>query len=87
MRAAAVAVIVILAGVFVPVSVLAADPLSGDCGYYINRDGNRVPRPCGDWHKEAPPQGATAKCRDGTYSYSQHHSGTCSGHGGVASWL
>ena len=35
----------------------------------------------------APPPGATARCRDGTYSYSQHHSGTCSHHGGVAQWL
>ena len=34
----------------------------------------------------APP-GATAVCRDGTYSFSQHHSGTCSHHGGVARWL
>ena len=34
----------------------------------------------------APP-GATARCRDGTYSYSQHHQGTCSHHGGVAVWL
>jgi hypothetical protein len=34
----------------------------------------------------APP-GATARCRDGTYSFSQHHSGTCSHHGGVAAWL
>jgi Protein of unknown function (DUF3761) len=37
--------------------------------------------------KLAPPPGATAQCRDGTYSYSQHHSGTCSYHGGVAVWL
>lgn len=35
----------------------------------------------------SPPPGATAKCRDGTYSFSQHHSGTCSHHGGVAQWL
>lgn len=35
----------------------------------------------------SPPQGATAQCRDGSYSFSQHHSGTCSYHGGVASWL
>jgi Protein of unknown function (DUF3761) len=35
----------------------------------------------------APPPGATVRCRDGTYSYSQHHSGTCSWHGGVAAWL
>src|SRR6478752_5814445 len=34
----------------------------------------------------APP-GATALCRDGTYSDSKHHSGTCSHHGGVKRWL
>ena len=34
----------------------------------------------------APP-GATARCNDGTYSYSHTHSGTCSHHGGVAAWL
>ena len=33
------------------------------------------------------PAGATARCRDGTYSFSQHRSGTCSHHGGVATWL
>ena len=36
---------------------------------------------------DSAPPGATAKCRDGSYSYSQHHSGTCSHHGGVAVWL
>jgi len=35
----------------------------------------------------APPPGATAVCRDGSYSFSQTHSGTCSHHGGVAQWL
>src|SRR5881394_1017649 len=35
---------------------------------------------------EAPP-GATARCNDGTYSFSQTHSGTCSHHAGVATWL
>jgi hypothetical protein len=34
-----------------------------------------------------PPAGATARCRDGTYSFSQHRQGTCSHHGGVAEWL
>ena len=33
------------------------------------------------------PAGATAKCKDGTYSKSQHRTGTCSKHGGVADWL
>jgi hypothetical protein len=30
--------------------------------------------------------GATAKCADGSYSYSAHHGGTCSWHRGVAKW-
>jgi hypothetical protein len=33
------------------------------------------------------PTGATAKCKDGTYSKSKHRAGTCSSHGGVAEWL
>jgi hypothetical protein len=33
------------------------------------------------------PAGATAECRDGTYSYSAHRRGTCSHHGGVKRWL
>lgn len=32
------------------------------------------------------PSGATAKCKDGTYSYSAHFSGTCSRHKGVHYW-
>lgn len=31
--------------------------------------------------------GPTAICNDGTASYSQHRSGTCSHHGGVGQWL
>lgn len=31
-------------------------------------------------------QTATALCNDGTYSYSQTCSGTCSGHSGVNQW-
>ncbi|GHB43729.1 hypothetical protein GCM10010331_34110 [Streptomyces xanthochromogenes] len=33
------------------------------------------------------PAGATALCNDGSYSYSAHRRGTCSHHGGVATWL
>ena len=33
------------------------------------------------------PSGASAQCRDGTYSYSKHRGGTCSHHGGVATWM
>jgi PBP1b-binding outer membrane lipoprotein LpoB len=53
------------------------------CGedYYKNVDGNCVHRPSDS------PSGASAKCKDGTYSYSQNRRGTCSSHGGVAQWL
>jgi len=34
-----------------------------------------------------PAGSPTAKCKDGTLSYSATHSGSCSHHGGVASWL
>jgi hypothetical protein len=32
------------------------------------------------------PENATAKCKDGTYSFAKGHSGACSRHGGVAEW-
>jgi hypothetical protein len=58
---------------------------SGACGqdYYRNSDGVCVHRPASG---PGAPAGATAKCNDGTYSYSTHRSGTCSHHGGVAVW-
>lgn len=31
--------------------------------------------------------GATARCKDGSFSHSTQHSGSCSRHGGVAQWL
>jgi hypothetical protein len=33
------------------------------------------------------PTGATAKCKDGTYSKAKTHSGACSKHGGVDQWM
>jgi hypothetical protein len=51
---------------------------------YKNVDGNKVKSPT--YYKTAP-EGATAECWDGTYSYSQHRRGTCSHHGGVKKWL
>jgi hypothetical protein len=69
-------------------------------GYYQNSDGQCIPDPSAGGVGGAPggglgiiggpggpPPGATAICRDGDYSYSTHHSGTCSGHGGVKQWL
>src|SRR5688572_1616789 len=54
-------------------------------GGYVNALGNFVSSPVRS--SDGPPRGASARCRDGTYSFSQSRSGTCSGHGGVARWL
>jgi hypothetical protein len=53
-------------------------------GSYVNSVGNTV---CSPQAAPSAPAGATAKCRDGTYSFSQSRSGTCSHHGGVSEWL
>lgn len=50
---------------------------------YKNIDGNYIPSPR---YADSRPSGATAKCRDGTWSFSQNSRGTCSRHGGVAKW-
>ncbi|AOZ50314.1 MULTISPECIES: DUF3761 domain-containing protein [Chromobacteriaceae] len=50
---------------------------------YVNHDGVRVHKPI---HAKSKPANATARCRDGSYSFSTHHRGTCSGHRGVAEW-
>lgn len=57
---------------------------NGSVKYYTNKDGNQVQSPT---KYDAAPEGATAVCRDGTYSFSKHRQGTCSHHGGVAKWL
>lgn len=52
--------------------------------YYTNSSGERVQSPT---YYNSTPAGATALCRDGTYSFSRSRRGTCSHHGGVARWL
>lgn len=52
-----------------------------DNGTYVNSKGQTVKRP---ENCSIAPKGATAQCRDGTYSFSQSRRGTCSHHGGVA---
>ena len=37
--------------------------------------------------KSVKPKGATAACKDGTYSRAKTQQGACSAHGGVAKWL
>lgn len=54
-------------------------------GSYINKDGQTVHSPA-HTRSGKKPDGASARCRDGSYSFSTHHRGTCSRHGGVAEW-
>lgn len=66
--------------------VAPAAPAAPSCtnGTYVNTAGATVCRPEA---ASSAPAGATAKCGDGTYSFSQSRRGTCSRHGGVAVWL
>ena len=51
--------------------------------FYMNVSGHHVHRPTRVSRK---PSGATAHCGDGSWSFSEHHQGTWSHHGGVADW-
>jgi len=57
-----------------------------EAGSYTNRYGVEVHRPAHTVSDQAP-AGASAQCRDGSYSFSQSRRGTCSHHGGVSRWL
>jgi len=52
--------------------------------YYSNSYNETVQSPT---RYTGKPLGATAICRDGTYSFSHNRRGTCSRQGGVRSWL
>lgn len=73
-------------GTYVAPAPKVVAPAQPSCpnGTYVNSAGNTV---CSPYASNAPPAGATARCTDGTYSFSQSHSGTCSHHGGVSVWL
>lgn len=61
-------------------------PSSSSAGKgYTNVDGQHVASPV--FSDNGPPPGASARCRDGSYSFSTHRRGTCSHHGGVGEWL
>lgn len=72
---------VIVKGVKAPTPPPA--PQACPSGTYVNSVGNTV---CSPYASPSPPSGASAQCADGTYSFSQHRSGTCSHHGGVSIW-
>jgi hypothetical protein len=52
--------------------------------YYRSVDGSEVHGPT--TQKSSQYGRETAICEDGTHSYSHHHRGTCSRHGGVEEW-
>lgn len=54
--------------------------------HYHNHDNAYVHSPA---HSKfgGVPVGAKAKCRDGEFSFSRHHRGTCSRHRGVSRWI
>ena len=81
MRMMVMLVLAVLASV--PSQARERDYGSGG-GYYQSSDGQEVHGPTRG--VEAADGPVTATCRDGTTSYSHHHSGTCSGHGGVGQW-
>lgn len=54
--------------------------------HYRNKDGEVVHSPSKS-NTGKVPSGASAQCRDGSYSFSRHRSGTCSHHGGVDRWF
>ena len=53
-------------------------------GYYRSVDGSMVHGPTRDNQDYGS---VTARCRDGTRSFSHHRQGTCSHHGGVTGWV
>ncbi|MEV6594561.1 DUF3761 domain-containing protein [Streptomyces acidicola] len=68
---------VVMAGAFLAPAAAATDAVAASCARHTT----------GVCKANSPhPRGATAKCKDGTYSYSAHFRGTCSGHGGVRYW-
>jgi len=67
-----------------PAQTAPSTPTDCPNGTYTNSEGNTV---CSPYSSPSAPAGATAQCVDGTYSFSQSRSGTCSHHGGVSTWL
>jgi hypothetical protein len=69
-----------------PLSPAPSESQLVEHGSYINKDGVRIHAPAHTKNGEQP-AGASARCSDGSYSFSRHHRGTCSHHGGVSRWL
>jgi len=77
------AAILTLGSILAPATSHATAPMCKS-GFYENSAGRCVQSPK---KTSGIPAGASARCRDGSYSFSQSRSGTCSHHGGVSTWL
>ena len=79
-------IILFVAGLLIAIAPAMArgpHPSPGD-EFYRSTDGQLTHRPT---QGSNPGYGrVTATCRDGPWSYSHHHSGTCTRHRGVAEW-
>jgi hypothetical protein len=72
-------------GILLSATIGIAPASAASCpkGMYKNSTGK-----CTNSPTKAPswPAGASAKCFDGTFSFSASRRGTCSHHGGVSQW-
>jgi hypothetical protein len=72
----------------VPLAAHAADAATVTCKDGASSKGGKGA--CsghGGIDKNAPPAGATARCKDGSYYLQKEHKGACGKHGGVDQWL
>ncbi len=67
---------------FLALPALAADPVVPDAvaGGYVAKPGDPAT-------VEAMPEGATALCKDGTWTKTHNHTGACASHKGIVRWI
>ncbi|MCC2111167.1 MAG: DUF3761 domain-containing protein [Hyphomicrobiales bacterium] len=74
---------IVLAACLVVALATPADAYRCNSRHYFNSSGRLVHSPSCGRHKARK----MAICYDGSRSYSRHHRGTCSRHGGVRRWF
>lgn len=67
---------------FLALPALAADPVAPDAAAagYVAKPGDPA-------NVVEKPEGATALCKDGTWTRTHNHTGACASHKGVHRWL
>lgn len=73
-------------GLILAASIILAPYGSGSFGKgsYVNTAGHVVKRPV---LSDEKPVGATGRCTDRYWTFSEQRNGACQGHGGVAVWI